>query len=127
MLVNPEALWVRLLKGLYFANGDLFSTSKGNIGSWIWNGICDTKEKLKICWVRGIMSREGTNFHNDPWVPYLPSSSLTSLGLPPSRFSEWISPTDGKWNLEVLMATIPEESALAILRVPIGPPNSLDR
>ncbi|CAL1384015.1 unnamed protein product [Linum trigynum] len=47
MLTNPDALWVKLLKGLYFPDRDFLSSRKGRCGSWIWNGICDTKEALK--------------------------------------------------------------------------------
>ncbi|CAL1367531.1 unnamed protein product [Linum trigynum] len=43
ILENPDALWVQLLKGIYFHNGDFFAATKGRCGSWIWNGICETK------------------------------------------------------------------------------------
>ncbi|CAL1384959.1 unnamed protein product [Linum trigynum] len=127
MLENLDALWVRLLKGLYFDNGDLFSATKGKKGSWIWNGFCDAENALKIGLVKGIMSGEGTKFHWDPWLPSYPSFILNSLNLEPSRVCDWISPSSRAWNEEALRDVVPEETVNVIKRVPIGPSTAQDK
>ncbi|CAN1182578.1 hypothetical protein LINPERHAP2_LOCUS36049 [Linum perenne] len=36
----PEALWLRLLKSLYFPGSDFLSSVKGSQSSWIWLSLC---------------------------------------------------------------------------------------
>ncbi|CAL1374667.1 unnamed protein product [Linum trigynum] len=127
ILENPDALWVRLLKGLYFGDGDFFSASKGRNGSWIWSGLCDTKEKLKMGLVKSIMSGNDTLFNSDPWLLSAPSFSLSSLGLNQSKVSDWIHQHDRKWKKESLYEVVPEGVVDDILRIPIGPQEAADK
>ncbi|CAL1404768.1 unnamed protein product [Linum trigynum] len=124
---NPDALWAKLLKGLYFPNGDVFSAAKGSKSSWIWNGFCEAKEKMKSGLIRGIMSGEDSSFHCDPWLPSIPGFSLSPLGLEPSKVSDWIDQDTRSWKMDDIRNLVPEEIALAIARVPIGPCTAHDR
>lgn len=39
LATSPQALWSRVLKGLYFPDGDIWQASKGNRPSWGWQSI----------------------------------------------------------------------------------------
>lgn len=47
ILNEPEALWVRTLKGLYFPNTDLLSTRKRGRASWGWPSIIQDYDVIK--------------------------------------------------------------------------------
>lgn len=38
---EPDALWVRFLKGLYFANGEFLNAIKGARASWGWTSLLE--------------------------------------------------------------------------------------
>ncbi|CAN1156137.1 hypothetical protein LINPERHAP2_LOCUS20775 [Linum perenne] len=46
ILLNPEALWVQLLKGLYFPRTDFLQVARHNNSSWIWYGIMEGRKAL---------------------------------------------------------------------------------
>lgn len=51
ILKNPEALWVRIIKAIYFPETDFLHASKGPKTSWAWHSILSGRELLKkgIC------------------------------------------------------------------------------
>ncbi|CAL1408125.1 unnamed protein product [Linum trigynum] len=123
---NPDALWTKLLKGLYFPNYELFSATKGRKSSWVWNGLCEAKEHMKSGLLRGIMSGEDSWFHCDPWLPSIPCYNLSHLGLEPSKVSDWIDRDSRSWKMDAIQNLVPDEIAQAIARVPIGPCTAKD-
>ncbi|CAN1848294.1 hypothetical protein LINPERHAP1_LOCUS38868 [Linum perenne] len=36
---NPDQLWAKLIKGLYFPDKNFLSTVKGKKSSWIWASL----------------------------------------------------------------------------------------
>ncbi|CAL1371723.1 unnamed protein product [Linum trigynum] len=127
LLQNTDAIWVRLLKGLYFSNGVFFSAAKGRNGSWIWSGLCETKERLKLGLLKSIMSGNDSLFNTDPWIPSAPAFSLATLGLNQSKVSEWILQEERLWKVESLREVVPEGVIQDILRIPIGPAEAPDQ
>lgn len=73
LMKNPRSIVVRLLRGLYFQNGDYMKAKQGSRTSWIWQSILWDREALK----RGILQRLGNgksiNVWGDPWIPTLPN------------------------------------------------------
>ncbi|XP_028784257.1 uncharacterized protein LOC114740306 [Neltuma alba] len=47
LIQNPEALWAKMLKGLYFLHSDFLNASKGGRASWGWSSILEGREFLK--------------------------------------------------------------------------------
>lgn len=48
LLSEPNALWTRVLKGLYFPNSDLLHAAKGGRASWAWPSLLVRREVLKL-------------------------------------------------------------------------------
>ncbi|CAN1132523.1 hypothetical protein LINPERHAP2_LOCUS7082, partial [Linum perenne] len=46
LLQDPNNIWAKLLKGLYFPKPNFLKASKGSKISWIWANICDAREIL---------------------------------------------------------------------------------
>ncbi|CAN1339859.1 Uncharacterized mitochondrial protein AtMg00310 [Linum perenne] len=76
ILNHPEALWVKLLKSLYFPRGDFVTTSKGRRPSWIWASLIKGRSVLDLGCIRVVGNWEKINIISDPWVPSLPSFCL---------------------------------------------------
>ncbi|XVE89752.1 hypothetical protein DITRI_Ditri20bG0020100 [Diplodiscus trichospermus] len=47
VLQEPNALWVKILKGLYFHDRDFFETRKGSRASWSWSSLLVGRDFLK--------------------------------------------------------------------------------
>lgn len=71
-LNEPEALWVRIIKGLYFPNTDFRSTRKGGRVSQVWASITHGRD---VFYKEGMWHIEyGTDVRifDDPWVATKP-------------------------------------------------------
>ncbi|OMO52011.1 reverse transcriptase [Corchorus capsularis] len=71
-LINePEALWAKFLRGIYFSNGDVMSAKKGARASWTWSSLLEGRDFLrdKLLWQVGDGSK--INVLVDKWIPGL--------------------------------------------------------
>lgn len=52
ILNNPEDLWIRMLKGIYFSNSSFLEAKKSARSSWAWSNLLEVKELLvkSLCW-----------------------------------------------------------------------------
>ncbi|CAN1812809.1 Putative ribonuclease H protein At1g65750 [Linum perenne] len=64
LLNQPDTLWAKLLKSLYFPSGDFLTASKGRRPSWVWSSLIHGRSTLKLEWddhlIRSICSPEVT-------------------------------------------------------------------
>ena len=69
---QPQALWVQILRGLYFHSGNFLGCQVKKVGSWVWMSILWERDALLsgLRWNVG----NGTNIPiwGSPWVPTLP-------------------------------------------------------
>ncbi|CAL1396661.1 unnamed protein product [Linum trigynum] len=122
LLNEPEALWVRVLRGLYFPNGVFSSSRKGSSSSWIWESFCYAKQALDIGAIRVIGSGENTWFHKDPWVHPLHNQghNISSNLDPPSRVKDWMNQEGTSWNFDLLRRHCTSEEVEAISHIQIS-------
>jgi len=45
---SPSALWNRIVKGVYFPNGDMWKARKGQRPSWGWQSILIGREAIEV-------------------------------------------------------------------------------
>lgn len=66
---EPSALWVQVLKGIYFPNYDFFEAQKGGRASWGWSSLIVGRDVLKQdgLWTLGTGRR--IRIYTDPWLP----------------------------------------------------------
>lgn len=122
ILNNPDDLWVRILKSIYFPNTDFLMDVKGARASWAWSSILEGRNFLAkdLCWGIGCNSR--VQFWQDPGVPGLPGNKLSSS--PPyeafsdSCVAEFI--INYGWDLSNVDCWLTEEEIAAIKSIPIS-------
>jgi hypothetical protein len=128
LVANEDKHWVRILKSKYL-NGSLFmAASTPSSCSWLWKGILNTRDLLKIGTCTIIGNGEHTSVWEDPWIPtlenFIPSPSLTNPN-PTNiyRVSDLISPTTHQWDREKIFTIFDPITAGKILNIHL--PNSL--
>ncbi|CAN1171739.1 Uncharacterized mitochondrial protein AtMg00310 [Linum perenne] len=123
ILNQPESIWVRLLKSLYFPKGDFLTASKGRRPSWIWPSLIDGRSALDLGCIRVIGNGKNTDFFSDPWIPSFPGFRLTpEPGI--QLLAEGVMDRDSRsWDATTVRSFCSPTETEAILRVPIGPSN----
>ncbi|CAL1404087.1 unnamed protein product [Linum trigynum] len=126
ILNSPDALWCRLLKGLYFPRGGFMQSKKGSRSSWIWASLWEAKKVINMGAIRVIGSGEDTWIGQDPWIPNLQNFVIGSGPQQNLKVKEWIDPVSRNWNVDMLQGNVTREEEEAILKVPIGEEGSED-
>lgn len=65
---EPTALWVKILKGVYFPNGDFMEAKKGGRASWACSSIIFEREVLKREGLWTVRSGDKIRIYSDPWL-----------------------------------------------------------
>ncbi|OMO67492.1 reverse transcriptase [Corchorus capsularis] len=119
---NSNALWVKVLKGIYFPNSDFMKAKKGARASWSWHSLLDGRDFLNdhIQWQVG----NGAQIHiwDDKWVPDI--GRLTASGnfssQKPDKVAEIINHNQRVWDIEPVKQWITKDEQDAICRIPLG-------
>ncbi|CAL1401146.1 unnamed protein product [Linum trigynum] len=127
LITEPNALWARLMKGLYYPNGDFLTARKGSTSSWIWSSLWESRKALDLGTIRVIGSGEDTWFHKDPWVHPIQGHTISSLLDPPSRVRDWMCQDGKRWNMNLIHRHCSPEEADVISRIQIGPNGAPDK
>ncbi|CAN1128636.1 Putative ribonuclease H protein At1g65750 [Linum perenne] len=121
LLKNPKALWVRLLKSLYFPKRDFLSAKKGARPSWIWASIFKARDTISLGALKRIGDGSTVDINYDPWIPTLPRFMTPFNGCPSRLVSDWIHQDTREWKNEEISRFFSPEHSRAILSIPIGP------
>lgn len=122
LLCNPNELWARQLKGIYFPNGELMEARKGSRASWGWSMFLVGRDFLakNLLWRVGDGSR--IRIWDDKWILGIPNGSLGNaqpgLGCNLQRVDEIID--RGKWRLGDLKNWISENDFNVIVSIPLS-------
>lgn len=120
ILENPNTLWAKTLKSIYFPNKTFLKAKCTNNCSWFWKSLISSKELLKkgICWEVG--NGENIDFWKDPWIPTLRNFKLISIQPKECRIKkvkDVINPITKKWKEEILQNLILREEINEIKRI----------
>ncbi|CAN1161426.1 Uncharacterized mitochondrial protein AtMg00310 [Linum perenne] len=121
ILMNPEALWVKLLKSIYFPRTDFLTAKKGARPSWIWASIFKARDVVALGAFKRVGDGTSININDDPWIPSLPKFTTPFNGCSDQMVSEWINPVAREWDLNRFERFFSPQATRAILSVPIGP------
>ncbi|CAN1139094.1 Uncharacterized mitochondrial protein AtMg00310 [Linum perenne] len=121
VLTNPQALWVQLLKGLYFPRSDFLTATRHCKSSWIWSGIMEGRRALLQGLRKNIGDGQGTDI-TEAWIPEaVPGFTASFSHFPCStKVSEFILHPQRLWNVGKLRQVFPEAVAQQILLIPLG-------
>ncbi|CAN1152540.1 Uncharacterized mitochondrial protein AtMg00310 [Linum perenne] len=121
ILVNPDALWVRLLKSIYFPKCDFLAAPKGARPSWIWSSLFKARDVVSLGALKRVGDGKSIEVNNDPWIPSLPGFLTPFNGCSERFVSEWIREESRDWNTDIIKRFFSPEATKAILAIPIGP------
>lgn len=104
LLQEPESLSTRILKSVYYPNGEFLEATVGARPSKIWRAIIDGKEVLAQGNIHRIVTGESTKIWSTNWLPrdglFRPCSPAATD--PPRLVSELIDPTSASWDRQKL-------------------------
>ncbi|CAN1153486.1 Putative ribonuclease H protein At1g65750, partial [Linum perenne] len=121
IIQQPEALWVRLLKALYFPNEDFITVPKRIRSSWIWSSIMKGRDSL-IQGIRRSIGNGRSTWLNEAWFPGAEDFKCHPSPEYNCRVSECINHERRCWKLDKLRSIIPESTVVEIIKIPIASP-----
>jgi ribonuclease HI len=121
MVQDPNALSARILKSVYFPNGEFLEAEVGSHPSRVWRAIVEGKEVLK----QGLISRIGnglnTNIWNSNWIPRdgMLRPLVCSKEDPPMMVAELIEAQTRSWDMEKINFFMAPMDAEVICNIPL--------
>ncbi|CAN1139010.1 hypothetical protein LINPERHAP2_LOCUS11010 [Linum perenne] len=120
---EPDKLWAKLLKGLYFPNSAFQQPKKGDKASWIWASLCDARETLNLGARRNLMSGRSIRAYSDPWIPTLPGFTLSRHVVHQKvNPAQWMTQDRTQWDMRCLRGAVTTEEVDEIAPPPPPPP-----
>ncbi|GJR94097.1 reverse transcriptase [Tanacetum coccineum] len=99
LLINPEAFWGRILKGIYFPNSNFLVAKKGSHPSLVWSSLLHGRDLLLqgVRWQ--VRNGRSISFWTQKWVPFCDDFYIRSP-LDPfhNRNTVFDFIEDGHWN-----------------------------
>ncbi|CAL1354696.1 unnamed protein product [Linum trigynum] len=121
ILTNPDALWVRVLKALYFPRVDFTKAKKWSKASWIWSGIWEARKWMEKGIIKVIGSGRDTRLLHDPWLFVRPSPLGQNITTDSSVVADFIDPISREWRFDILEDFLSTAEIQDVAGSPIGP------
>ena len=68
LMMDPNGLWVKVMKGIYFHNKDFLDVGRGGRASWAWSSLILGREVLKENAMWQVMDGRRVSIWNDNWI-----------------------------------------------------------
>ncbi|XP_072088190.1 uncharacterized protein [Arachis hypogaea] len=115
---NPNAIWVQVLKAVYFPNSNFWDAKIQRNASWLWKSILIGRELLKRKGKWSIGSGSQVNIWRDRWISGEIRSEITEN--PNIQKVEEIITEGTGWNVSKIKDLFPPEVCEQILKTPIS-------
>lgn len=119
--MDPQTLWVRVLRGIYLQDGNFLWTTKGSRASWIWSSVVDGKEIINLDGLWVIDDRKSTSIFRDASIPNKETHRASSLSpddqIASIKVEELINPDDHTWKASEVRYITSEDETGDILQV----------
>lgn len=89
IICKPKALWVLVLKGLYFLHQDFLSASKGPKPSWAWSSLLEGSNIISEFSRWQVLNGESIATWSDRWVPGVPGNKLSASHLAATEYEPY--------------------------------------
>lgn len=131
MMAKPNCLWVQALTAKYCRGSALLQVGVHQRASWFWQGLLQTRDIVAagFCWA--VKAGSSLNIWSSPWVPgiegFQPKLKWgTLLDRNLNLVRDLIEPNSNSWKSSLIMSILEDQSARAILDIPLAPPHSPD-
>lgn len=121
ILQNPESLSARILKAVYFPNGEFLDAELGSHPSQVWRTIVEGRDTLKTGLIRRIGTGVDTHVWNMNWIPRRENMRpiVSLIAQPPQMVSELLDHGDARWNADLVQQVFLPYDAASILQIPV--------
>lgn len=123
VMAEPTALWVRVLRGIYFPQSDFLGAVKGGHPSWAWTSLLAGRDAVRAGTVWAVGDGRTIRPFSDAW---LSGGPIIRLGQQPITahqatmlLENWIDPQSRSWNEAAVREAVSKVEAIQILQVPI--------
>lgn len=120
LLMNPQAYWAKILKGIYFPNSNFLQATRGSHASWAWLSLLHGRDLLSKGLRWQVQDGSSIDFWRDSWVPSLEGFKIQStkpLNSNIRMVEDVIDARNGKWNEQKLSLEVSPEDLQAILAI----------
>lgn len=128
---EPDSMWVRIMKGIYYPNTTFMNARKGQLPSWAWASILEGRQVLAQEGVWQIGNGESVHVTGDKWIPSIAEYRLQeqgSLGIEPTmRVEDLIDGSGTKWQLDEIRQWLTEEEVQGIETIQLNRRRPRDR
>jgi hypothetical protein len=125
---NPNSLCARLLKSIYYPNGDFLDTVFRQDASPSWRGIEHGLELLKEGLIRRVGNGKGINIWWDNWLPrdynLKPRAGKSNTRV--RRVSQLLTNGSNEWNQDIVRRIFYVEDVACILNMRLPDQSSED-
>lgn len=121
VLKCPNDPWVKILKGVYFPNGDFLTAGKGSRASWAWSSIIEGRDWLLKGMSWRVGNGESINLWKDRWIPKFRGGRLSiddADGLHDFVLVKDII-EEGRWCLDEVEQWLLPSEVFVIKRIPL--------
>jgi len=122
---NPQSLWVKVIKSIYFPNTEFLNAKDKKGSSWSWKGLINGKDLLVKEGPWKIENGKRIRVWEDNWIEGIGklqnryNSSLVYV-------SELRDDTRRQWNTPIIREAFDADISKRILAIPLGSLNNLD-
>lgn len=122
LLVNPDSLCAKVLKGKYYPNSDFLSATRKKHASETWRAILFGREVLRKGAIKRVGPGTSVDIWKDSWLPSaVQMKPLARLGgVAVQRVDELFLPGTRSWNEELIRASFVVMDVEEILKLRPG-------
>ncbi|KAL4367556.1 hypothetical protein GQ457_05G010050 [Hibiscus cannabinus] len=119
ILKTPE----RILKGIYFSNGNIFKAQPGHNPSWAWRSILSGIDVIKLGAMWSIGNGKNTLIWDDRWIPGMRNLAVETARperCDVSLVAHLFCTNERKWNVSKLQQLFSRKEVCLITAIPIA-------
>ena len=84
LIQEPDYLWARILKGLYFPDCSFMDAVKGYRASWSWFSLLEARDCFMGEGFWQVVNGNDINIWNDRWLPHPNAAKVRVIGAIPA-------------------------------------------
>lgn len=119
---DPDSLWARVLKGVYYPHSDFVSGRKGGRSSWGWASICSARDTLLQERMWRVRVGKSICVFNDLWVYMKEGFKLEGRNSQPTHMMMKVRElfnADRTWNEELVLSVATPSDDHCVLQIPL--------
>lgn len=126
LVQDPNSLWTKVVKGIYYPQGEFWRAGKGSRPSWGWQSLLIGREAIEseTRWLVG--DGKQIRIREDVWLPRGRIGGGANLNEP-TTVAELIVPEEKEWDVAKLKEMFDEQVINEILSIPLSSNSSMDR